>query len=283
LINFIKKSIFILCAIVLFIYLIFCDAVMSISLSMNLCFIAAGALFMMLQFVFNHPVNHEEREPSFFHIFVKIVSFTFFSFIILIIVFNVLYPKNKIDIEGQKDYDYIIVFGAGVADGKTRIINSRLDLAVEYAKNYRRTKFVLTGAKGENEPIEEAIYMRNYMVERGISDSRIIVDPFSVNTQENIYNSLTLIKKDVLRRGRKEKIITRPFKNSDEIFDLDFINIGFMSSDFHLTRINMMAKKQGVFKPYDIECETNILYKPYLYVREDLSLFKAFVLNELKF
>ena len=56
-----------------------------------------------------------------------------------------------------------------------------------------------------------------------------------------------------------------------------------MSSEFHLTRISLMAKKYGILRPYSIPCETKALYKPYLYVREDLSLFKALVLNQLKF
>ena len=207
----------------------------------------------------------------------------FFSAFLLITLFNLLYPKNYIKEDEGKGYDYIIVFGAGISDGKTLVMNSRLDNAIEYAKRYRRCKFVLTGAKGEREPIEEAVYMRNYMVERGVSDAMIIIDPYSINTRENIFNALTLIRKDVFRRNPREKIITRPFKNDENKFDLDFLNIGFMSSEFHLTRINLMAKKYGIYKPYDIPCNTRTVYKPYLYIREDLSLIKAFVFNELKF
>ena len=283
LIKLIKKNIFILIAIILFIYLAFCDAVMSISLTMNLCFIAASTLLIMLQICINNPVDEEESEPSFFHIFTKVATTMFFSAFLIITLFNLLYPKNTIDEAANEKYDYIIVFGAGISNGKTLVMNSRLDNAIEYAKKYRRCKFVLTGAKGEEEPIEEAVYMRNYMVDRGISDSLIIIDPYSVNTQENIYNALTLIRKDVFRRNPKERIITRPFKSDENRFDLDFLNIGFMSSEFHLTRINLMAKKYGIYKPYDIACETKAIYKPYLYIREDLSLIKAFVLNELKF
>ena len=162
-------------------------------------------------------------------------------------------------------------------------MNSRIDKAIEYSKIYKRCKFVLTGARGANEPIEEAIYMKNYMTDRGMDERRLIIDTYSYNTYQNVYNSLNLIKKDVLIRNKKERIITRPFKSTDkEYFDLDFLNIGFMSSEFHLTRINMMAKKVGIYRPYDISCNTRNLYKPYMYIREDLSLFKAFVLNQLK-
>lgn len=281
-IKFIKKNIFLILAVLCFLYLCICDVLMTFSLSMNTVFLTAVILLLLLHYVYNNPVKKELRAPSFIHEFIKVVAIFFFSGVISLIVFNIAYPKRIIK-ESEGEYDYIIVFGAGVSEGKNEIVNGRIEKAIEYAKTHKRCKFVLTGAKGENEPIEEAVYMRDYMMDRGINDNKIIVDPFSVNTSENILNSLKLIQKDIMRRNARENIITRPFKNDDNRFDLDFLNIGFMSSDFHLTRINLMAKKLGIFKPYDIPCETMPLYKPYLYVREDLSLFKALVLNQLKF
>ena len=263
-------------------YLFICDILMTISLSMNLCFIVGGFLLLLLYLILKDPVNEKEDGPSFFDTFIKVATISFYSFFIFVTLFNILYPKHYINTKDQS-YDYIIVFGAGIVSGKNEIMNSRLDTAVEYAKVYRRCKFVLTGAKGDDEPIEEAVYMRNYMKERGVDDNQIIIDPFSVNTYENIYNSLNLIKKDIVRRNTRENIITRPFRSDIDRFDLDFLNIGFMSSEFHLTRINLIAKKMGIYRPYDIPCETSAFYKLYLYVREDLSLLKAVVLNQIKF
>lgn len=275
-----KKSIFLVFAILILVYIVICDVFMTFSITMNLCFIFSAILMLILQYFVNNPVDEEEMEPKFIYIFVKIATFLFFFTFIFAILFNCLYPKNYIH---DKDYDYIVVFGAGVSEGKNQIMNSRLDTAIIYARKYKRCKFVLTGAKGKNEPITEALYMKNYMVESGIDERNILVEPFSVNTSENVFNSLKLIKEDIIRRNFRENIITRPFKNDLEKFDLDFVNIGFMSSEFHLTRINLMAKKLGIYHPYDIPCETKLFYRPYLYVREDLSLFKAFVLNQLKF
>ena len=281
-IKFVKKTIFIFFAIVIFLYIIFCDTVMSISLTMNLCFGTIAIMLLLVQYVINYPIDEKKREPSFFYIFIKVSASMLFAGILLLTFFNALYPKRSINEKDQK-YDYIIVFGAGIVEGKNQIINSRLETAVEYAKKYKHCKFVLTGAKGEKEPMEEAIYMRNYMVERGIDDASILVDTFSVNTYENIQNSLELINKDVKRRNRRENFIPRPFKSKSGSFDLDFLNIGFMSSEFHLTRINLIARAFGIRRPYDILCKTEFLYKPYLYIREDLSLIKALVLNQMKF
>lgn len=228
-----------------------------------------------------NPCNLEERAPSFIRIFVKVFSVFFALGIVSIIVFNLLYPKHYLEEDGQR-YDYIIVFGAGISENKTEIMNSRIEKAITYAKKYQNCKLVLTGAKGDNEIIEEAIYMKNYLNERGIDDRRILIDPISVNTNENVVNSLNIIKKDIMRRNARENIVSRPFKNTNDYFDLDFLNIGFMSSDFHLTRITMMAKKIGINKPYVISCRTRSVYKPYMYIREDLSIFKSIILNQIK-
>ena len=280
-ISIIRKYIYILLAAVVLIYTIFCDIFMTFSLSMNAVFATAFVLFILLYYMDERPLDEEERAPSFIRIFIKVFSIFFFLGIISLIIFNILYPKKYLDEQDQR-FDYIIVFGAGVSENKTEIINSRIGRAVEYSKIYPRCKFVLTGARGSNELIEEALYMRDYLKDRGIDDSRILIEAKSINTSENVLNSLNVIKKDIMKRNARENIITRPFKNVNDYFDLDFLNIGFMSSEFHLTRINMMAKKLGINRPYDIPCVTRNIYKPYMYIREDLSLFKAFVLGQIK-
>lgn len=280
-IKVIKKYIFLLFAIVIVLYLMLCNVYMTFSLIMNAMFITAAILCILLYYLNDNPLNIEERPPSFVRIFIRVFSAFYFLGVTSLILFNVIYPKNYLNSKNQT-FNYIIVFGAGISENKTEIINSRIEKAIEYSKLYPNCKFVLTGAKGSDEPIEEAIYMRNYLKDRGIDDKRLLIDSNSINTSENILNALNLIKKDIIKRNAKENIITRPFKNKDNYFDLDFLNIGFMSSEFHLTRINMMAKKYGISRPYDIPCHTKNLYKPYLYIREDLSLFKALVLNQIK-
>ncbi|MBQ2205452.1 MAG: YdcF family protein [Lachnospiraceae bacterium] len=280
-VNILKKYVLYLVAFIIFVYIIICDILMTFSISMNMCFFAGIILLVLFNYLINNPVRKEVRSPSFFYIFIKVSTILYFATMTAGICFNVFSQKNFLD--DKMHFDYIIVFGAGISENKNEIMNGRLEKAIEYAKRYNRCKFVLTGAKGENEPITEAAYMSKYMGERGVAGNRIIVDPFSINTNENIVNSLELIRKDAIKRNARDGIITRPFLNTPGKFDLDFMHIGFMSSDFHLTRINMMAKKYGIHLPYDIVCETKLLYRPYLYVRENLSLYKAFVLKQLSF
>lgn len=267
-------------AALLLIYIVICDFAMTMSLTVTIYFIVFICLLIAYAYTLLKPIDKEVRGPSFRYIFIKIATYMFVIATFALMLFNILYPKRRLS--DDKKYDYIIVFGAGITDGKTEIINSRLNKALEYADKYKRCRFILTGAKGENEPIEEAYYMKSYMTYRGVEDDRIIVDPFSINTEENIKNSLELIKNDARKRNTRERIFTRPFMNRKDRFDMDFLNIGFMSSEFHITRINLMARKQGVLKPYDIPCDTRILYLFYQYMRENLSMFKALVLNQLK-
>lgn len=277
--NYFEK-ICLIVAIILLIYIIVCNFFVTFSLTVTLYFATMIFLLFALAYTYRFPIKKSERGPSFRYVFIKVASLLFFSATFLILIFNIFYPKRLLSKE--KRFDYIIVFGAGITSGKNEIMNNRLEKAVEYADIYKNCKFVLTGAKGKEEPIEEAIYMKNYMAKYGVSERRVIVDPFSTNTEENIENAFELIYNDVMKRNIRERIVVRPFKFKKGYFDMDFLNIGFMSSDFHLTRINMMARKQGVREPYSINCNTNILYMPYMYIRENLSIFKALVLNQLK-
>lgn len=275
----ILRKVYLILAGITFIYAIICCMLMTFSISVFIYFMTAVVLLLGLYYVEKFPINPEEDEPSAVHIFIKISSALFFGLSIMLIFFNIMYIKPTLP-DGQK-YDYIIVFGAGIT-GKNEIMNSRINTAITYAKKYTRCKFILTGAKGDNEPIEEAYYMMKYMVDRGVSEDRIITEPFSVNTYQNIANSLELLKIDLKKRNARDNIIKRPFISKKGIYDLDFINIGFMSSEFHLTRIVMMAKKDGINYAYAIPCNTNPLYVLYMYVRENLSLFKSFVLSQVK-
>ena len=101
----------------------------------------------------------------------------------------------------------IYIFGAGIKADEDRnfIINSRLNKALEYAKVHKKTVFVLTGAKVDEEPIEEAMYMKNFLTSNGIELDRIMTETKSINSYQNLYNSYALIEKDMIKRNRTEQ------------------------------------------------------------------------------
>ena len=267
---------------VLLIYIFICALTVTFSFVMIIIFILMSILLYLLSYCLNHPYDYKKESPKFFNVFIETISILIFSFFSIVILINTIYPIQYID--NNKNFDYIIVFGAGVStdESKNIIINTRILTALKYSDENNRTKFVLSGAKGDNEFIEEAFYMRNYMLSSGVPNDRILVDIFSNNTYENINNSLYIIKEDMINRNRRESIFGRPFKKDMDFFIYDNVEIGFLSNEFHLMRIDMMAKLKGVKKPINIVVKTTPFYLLYYEIREVLSIMKAFVLFQLK-
>ena len=267
---------------ILLLYIIICAFTVTFSFVMFIVFIFISLLLYILSYCLNHPYNKNIESPKFFNVFIKTFSVLFFLFFLIVIFINTLYPLQYID--NNKNFDYIIVFGSGVStdDSKNIIINKRIETAINYYEKNNKTKFVLSGAKGDNEFIEEAFYMRNYMLNKGVPNDRILVDIFSNNTYENINNSLYIIKEDMINRNRHENIFVWSFKKDIDFFIFDNVSISFLSNEFHLMRIDMMAKLKGVKNPKNIVVKTTPFYLLYYEVREVLSIMKAFVLFQLK-
>ena len=79
--------------------------------------------------------------------------------------------------------DYLIVLGAHV-DGErlTKALYERVRKALEYLETHPETKAVLSGGKGKGEAISEAEAMRRYLIRKGISPERLLLEEKSVNT-----------------------------------------------------------------------------------------------------
>lgn len=122
-----------------------------------------------------------------------------------------------------EDYDAIIVLGAQVKpDGELSLqLQWRLDAAVE-AYEDSPCWIVTCGARGSNEPVEEAYAMRDYLIEQGVPADRILTDPESFNTRQNIDHAVALLAdKDV------EKVVV-------------------VTSDYHVPRALALAEDAGL-------------------------------------
>ena len=277
------RFIFLGFSIINIVYILICNIFASFSISVTIVFLVFALMNFLIYLVLKKAKDYSGRSPSFIIVFIQIFYIILNIAFLILFLINVTYEKNTLPV--NEEYDYIIVFGAGIKADEDRnfIINSRLNKALEYAKVHKKTVFVLTGAKVDEEPIEEAMYMKNFLTSNGIELDRIMTETKSINSYQNLYNSYALIEKDMIKRNRTEQFITTPFNTSDDLFDLEILKLGLMSSEFHLTRLALISKKLGVNNPYVIAAETALWYKPYCYMRENLSIFKAWVLGELKF
>lgn len=80
---------------------------------------------------------------------------------------------------------------------------------------------IVSGGKGPNEPFPEAQGMADYLKEHGIAEQRILEEPESKTTEENIVNSKKLI--------------------SD-----DNASVGVITNNFHMFRALQIADKYGL-------------------------------------
>ncbi len=149
--------------------------------------------------------------------------------------------------------EYAIVLGAKVKKGNipSLALRYRLDAALEYAKTYPHIKLVVTGGQGHDEDIEEAIVMKDYLVENGIAANRIIVEKKSTTTYENL-----LFTQDILPK--------------------DITSVTIVTSDFHLQRSKMIAEGIGLNADV-VPAKTPAISEAKLRLRERAALLKTFI------
>lgn len=122
--------------------------------------------------------------------------------------------------------DYLIVLGAGV-NGTTPSLSlrDRLIAAENYLNAHPDTVCVVSGGQGLGEQISEAACMADWLIQRGMDPSRILLEDKASSTRENLAFSLDLIE---------ESFGSRPTQ------------VAVVSSEYHLFRAGLFAKEQGV-------------------------------------
>lgn len=123
--------------------------------------------------------------------------------------------------KGEENLDYVIVLGAQMkASGPSSTLKSRLDKAIDYLEENSDTKVIVSGGQGSDEPISEAEGMKNYLIQNGIEEDRILMEDHSVNTNQNL-------------------------KFSSEYINIEEDTVGIVTSNFHIYRSVKLAEKQG--------------------------------------
>jgi uncharacterized SAM-binding protein YcdF (DUF218 family) len=121
---------------------------------------------------------------------VSVIYFSM-SFVIFMIytVFLQIIPRRK-------DFDYVIIHGAGLLRGDqlSRLLKDRLDKAVSvYKKDPTPPKLIPSGGKGDDETISEAEAMKKYLMEQGIPEEDILPEDRSKTTYENLAYSKAIL------------------------------------------------------------------------------------------
>lgn len=122
------------------------------------------------------------------------------------------------------DDTVIVVYGAGLRQDGTpdKALVKRLNKALELSKdNY--CKVIVSGCQGYDEPCTEAFAMKKYLVEKGLSEDRIILEERASDTKENVKFSW--------------KIIEEMGDDADMIVSV--------SNKFHVPRIRLLCALNG--------------------------------------
>ena len=169
----------------------------------------------------------------------------------------------------RKDKDYLIVLGCGIRkDGTpTPLLRGRLELALDFDRQQHEAGkdavFVLSGGQGRDEVRSEADSMRDYLLQQGIDESRILVENRSTSTAENMDYSAKLIK----------AVSPAP-------------RIAFFTTNYHVFRAGLKAREAGL-SAEGMGAPTKWYFWPNAAVREFVGLLtehrkkQAFVLSLL--
>ena len=96
----------------------------------------------------------------------------------------------------KRDFDYVIIHGAGLLRGDqlTKLLRDRLDKAIEvYRKDPTPPRLIPSGGRGDDEAVSEAEAMKGYLLEKGIPEDDILLEDASKTTLENLLFSKRIL------------------------------------------------------------------------------------------
>lgn len=135
-----------------------------------------------------------------------------------------------------RDRDYVIILGCGLREDGTPIpiLEGRIDKALWFAKKQLKETgkdivYVCSGGQGDDEIISEGESIRNYLVEKGVKEDKIIIEDKSTSTYENM-----LFSKEQIDKYQEENGISEEEK------------IAFSTTDYHVYRSGNIAYSIGV-------------------------------------
>lgn len=151
----------------------------------------------------------------------------------------------------KEPQDYVIVLGAHVrSTGPSRALALRLDKAYEYALEQPEAVIIVSGGQGSNEPCTESSAMKQYLMEKGIEEARILEEDNSANTRENLLFSKEMIPDDA--------------------------SVGIISNSFHICRALHLARTLGYEDVSGIPAKSDLATQPTNLLREFFAVVKDF-------
>ena len=154
---------------------------------------------------------------------------------------------------------YLIVLGAGVNGTQpSRSLYERLRAAEAYLQTYPNAIAILSGGQGSNEDITEAECMYRWLTAAGIAPERLRKEEKSTSTEENLRFSLALIEAETGIRPD---------------------TVAVVSSEYHLCRAALLAKREGARALGVPAPTTNRVYFAQMLLREACGVWYTLLLG----
>ena len=184
-----------------------------------------------------------------------VIAFFRIMFVISIIILATieLLIIKAMRLPEQSGCRYMIIPGCQIRGLKlTGSLVKRLDRALKYCRDNSDIIIIVSGGQGRGEDITEALAMKQYLVEHGISSKRIIKEDTSESTLQNMVYSVRFIDD----KSAKTAVVT---------------------NNFHVLRATKLAKAQGLTNVYGIAAESDKqLFINYM-IREAFGIMKDFM------
>lgn len=163
---------------------------------------------------------------------------------------------SRFDAQAGPGADYCVILGAQwKTNGPSEVLRRRLDRAIEYLNENPGTMVIVSGGQGRDEVISEAAGMRQYLVNAGIAEDRILMEDKSTNTRENLAFSAAL-------------------------FDRENSSTVIVTNNFHVFRAVKIAEKQG-YHAEGLAADSVMWMLPNNLLREFLGVMKDFLAGNL--
>lgn len=152
----------------------------------------------------------------------------------------------------------VIVLGCGIRGERVSVgLAKRLNKAAEYHKNNPDAVIIVSGGQGPQEDITEALAMKRYLVDKGIDESKIIMEEKSTSTITNFRYSREIMERE----------------------GLSLSSVVFVTNAYHVYRAASYAKDEGFLEANHLGTDIIWYTIPMNYMREMLAVMKMWVFD----
>ena len=210
----------------------------------NLSGMALGIMFFIAGIKLED-MSFTVKKWSFFVLFLSLWAVVVSSYYIL------LHGKST-----AREEKVLIVLGCKVRGDEPSIaLVKRVNSAYNHLLCNPESVAILSGGQGRDENLSEALCMKQMLCDRGISESRLLLEDKSINTDENIRFSAEIIKRENLQS-----------------------NVAVVSSEYHLYRAKRICRKYGL-NAAGVNSRTRLDLLPTFLLREAMAVVKDFIIK----